>query len=75
MSRHRKRPAILPDHVLDRFKYEVAEDLGLLDAIDEYGWPNMRSRECGRVGGRIGGSMVRTLIRRAEADLARGRRL
>lgn len=60
---------LLPHHVLDAFKYEVASELGLMDEITGAGWGNMTSRNCGRVGGRIGGRMVRVLIRRAQQQL------
>lgn len=52
---------------LDRFKYEVAEELGLRDDIAERGWENMTTREVGK----IGGNMVRKMIKHAETDLAR----
>ncbi len=48
-------------------KYEVAEELGLLDEIGERGWGNMTTREVGT----IGGHMVRRLIRFAEHELQR----
>lgn len=55
---------------LDRYKYDVATELGLRAKIDQIGWPNMTSRECGKVGGhmggRLGGQMVRRMIRLAE---------
>lgn len=73
MSRNRNRNAgILPKSVLDDFKWEVAEELGLSSKIDSQGWANMTSRECGHVGGRIGGSMVKAMIRRAEESLQNG---
>ena len=59
---------LLPEseRALDRLKYEVAEDLGLDDDIEEKGWANMTTRQVGK----IGGNMVRRLIKRAERDLA-----
>ncbi len=59
---------LLPEseRALDRLKYEVAEDLGLDDDIQEKGWANMTTRQVGK----IGGNMVRRLIKRAERDLA-----
>ena len=51
---------------MERLKYEVAEDLGLDDDIDQRGWGNMTTREVGT----IGGHMVRRLVRKAERDLA-----
>lgn len=70
MSRRNNRNSgILPQSVLDQFKWEVADELGLSPKIQSQGWGNMTSRECGHVGGRIGGSMVKTMIRRAEESL------
>lgn len=58
---------------LDRMKYEVANELGLLDKIKTVGWGNMTSRECGsiggRLGGRLGGQMVKKMIEYAEAHM------
>ncbi|WP_206810567.1 alpha/beta-type small acid-soluble spore protein [Paradesulfitobacterium ferrireducens] len=67
MARNRNRNSgLLPQSVLDEFKWEVASELGLTEKIQSQGWENMTSRECGHVGGRIGGSMVKAMIRRAE---------
>lgn len=51
---------------LDRFKREVADELGLLEKVRRVGWGNMTTREAGAVGGH----MVRRLIRAAEESLA-----
>lgn len=69
MARRNNRPTLLPDQTLDQWKYEVADELGLTGKIAERGWPEMPSRECGRVGGRIGGNMVKVMIRFAEQQL------
>jgi small acid-soluble spore protein F (minor alpha/beta-type SASP) len=61
---------LLPGAVRDRFKYEVAAELGLLDDIAQKGWGDLPTRDLGRIGGTIGGNMVRVLIRHAEAQLA-----
>ncbi|MDA8198144.1 MAG: alpha/beta-type small acid-soluble spore protein [Thermaerobacter sp.] len=63
---------LLPDQVRDRFKYEVAGELGLLDTIETKGWADMPTRDLGRIGGAIGGNMVKVLIRQAEEALAAG---
>ena len=34
-------------------KYEVAEELGLLDKVLEYGWKSLTSKETGRIGGLV----------------------
>lgn len=62
------RKPVLPraERGLDRLKYEVAEDLGLDDDIDQRGWANMTTREVGT----IGGHMVRRLVQQAESQLA-----
>ena len=71
MSRrnNRNNSEILPRSVLEEFKWEVADELGLSSKIKSQGWENMTSRECGHVGGRIGGSIVKTMIRRAKESL------
>ena len=35
----------------DRLKYEIAEELGLLDKVREQGWKALSSKETGRIGG------------------------
>lgn len=72
MSRRNRSAGILPKSVLDEFKMEVASELGLTEQIQTKGWANMTSRDCGHVGGRIGGSMVKAMIRRAEESLKNG---
>lgn len=68
MARRNGRPHVVPeaDTALDAFKYEVADELGLLDKIRKRGWPEMTARECGKVGGR----MVHRMVERAEEALA-----
>ena len=52
---------------LDALKYEVAEDLNLDDDIAEEGWGNMTTREVGK----IGGHMVKKMLRFAEKKMRR----
>lgn len=63
---------VLPHELLDRFKWEIAEQDGLTEKIVQMGWPGMTSRDCGHVGGRIGGRMVKVMLRYAEQALADG---
>ena len=35
----------------DVLKYEIAEELGLMDKINEVGWPGLTAKESGRIGG------------------------
>ena len=37
----------------ERVKYEIAEELGLLDKVLEDGWKSLASKETGRIGGII----------------------
>ena len=39
----------------ERMKYEIAEELGLLDKVLEEGWKSLSSKETGRIGGIIAG--------------------
>ena len=46
---------LTPEQKADlRMKYEIAEELGLLDKITETGWKGLTSRESGRIGGIMG---------------------
>lgn len=35
----------------EKLKYEIAEELGLLDKVKECGWKSLTSKETGRIGG------------------------
>lgn len=35
----------------EKMKYEIAEELGLLDRVMEDGWKSLSSKETGRIGG------------------------
>ena len=37
----------------EKLKYEIAEELGLLDKVKEGGWRSLTSKETGRIGGLI----------------------
>lgn len=34
-------------------KFEVTEELGLLDKVEQLGWKGLTARETGRIGGRM----------------------
>lgn len=63
---------ILPHELLDKLKWEVATQEGLTERIVQVGWPTLTSGDCGRVGGRIGGRMVKVMIQHAEQLLVNG---
>ena len=52
MSKKKDKPIDLskigPEEML---KYEIAEELGLLDRVLENGWKSLSSKETGRIGG------------------------
>lgn len=35
----------------EKIKYEIAEELGLVDKVKKYGWEGLTSEETGRIGG------------------------
>ncbi len=37
----------------EKLKYEIAEELGLLDRVLEGGWRSLTSKETGKIGGLI----------------------
>lgn len=56
----------VPDikRALDKFKYEVADEVGIDVPHDGY-WGDITSRDCGKVGG----NMVKRMIQMAEKQL------
>lgn len=40
--------ALSPD---DKMKYEIAEELGLLEKVQEEGWKSLSAKDTGRIGG------------------------
>lgn len=46
----KKDVPLTPDEIL---KYEIAEELGLMDKIKESGWKSLTAKESGRIGGII----------------------
>jgi hypothetical protein len=76
LTRNRNRNKSLIDgKLLDQFKYEIADELGLREKINTQGWPNMTTRECGQIGGKIGGNMVKVMIRNAQKMMAENNNL
>ena len=54
MPEKKKHPIRLEDLTLDeKMKYEIAEELGLLDRVMQDGWKSLTSKETGRIGGLI----------------------
>ncbi|KYH30197.1 MULTISPECIES: small, acid-soluble spore protein, alpha/beta type [Clostridium] len=35
----------------EKIKYEIADELGLKDKVDKYGWGGLTAEETGRIGG------------------------
>ena len=54
MAKKKDRPIDL-DHLEpeEKIKYEVAEELGLLDRVLNQGWKSLTSKETGRIGGLV----------------------
>lgn len=54
MPSKKKIPVRLEDLTPDeKVKYEIAEELGLLDRVMKDGWKSLTSKENGRIGGLI----------------------
>lgn len=54
MPSQKKIPVRLEDLTPDeKVKYEIAEELGLLDRVMKDGWKSLTSKETGRIGGLI----------------------
>ncbi len=54
LCHQKKTPIHLEDFTPDeKVKYEIAEELGLLDRVMQDGWKSLTSKETGRIGGLI----------------------
>lgn len=52
MSKKKVKPIILSEiEPEEKVKYEIAEELGLLDKVLAEGWRSLSSKETGRIGG------------------------
>ncbi|WP_177505120.1 small, acid-soluble spore protein, alpha/beta type [Anaerosinus sp.] len=65
MSRTSKPVNPAAQNSLDKMKYEIANELGIADAVRQNGWSTMTSADCGRVGGH----MVRKMIEQYESSM------
>lgn len=61
----KKEEVIDLDHIKpeEKLKYEIAEELGLMDKVMTNGWKSLTAKESGRIGGLI------TKKRRQEKEL------
>ena len=41
----------------ERMKYEIAQELGLLERVKQVGWAGLTAKETGRIGGRLSGRL------------------
>ena len=52
MSAKKQKPIILSELTKEELmKYEIAQELGLLDKVMTEGWRSLSSKETGRIGG------------------------
>ena len=52
MASKKQKPIILEELTKEELmKYEIAEELGLLDKVMTEGWRSLSSKETGRIGG------------------------
>ncbi len=56
MSGKKRQPVNLSELTEDeKLKYEIAEELGLLDKVLKEGWRTLSAKETGRIGGLMAG--------------------
>ena len=54
MARKKEKPIDLNSlEPEEKLKYEIAEELGLLDRVLDQGWKSLTSKETGRIGGLV----------------------
>ena len=51
-SKIKTNKELTPQELLrERIKYEIADELGLKEKVDQYGWVGLTAEETGRIGG------------------------
>lgn len=54
MSKNKKKEICLEELTEEqKMKYEIAEELGLLDKVMQEGWRSLSSKETGKIGGLV----------------------
>ena len=54
MTKKKEKPIDLKNlETEEKMKYEIAEELGLLDRVLAHGWKSLTSKETGRIGGLV----------------------
>lgn len=54
MSKSKKKEICLEELTAEeKMKYEIAEELGLLDKVMKEGWRSLSSKETGKIGGLV----------------------
>lgn len=53
MSKKDKKISLSDITAEEKMKYEIAEELGLLDKVLAEGWKSLSSKETGRIGGLV----------------------
>ncbi len=53
MAKRKKNKKKKIETLEDKLKYEIAEELNLMDKINEVGWGGLTAKESGRIGGLI----------------------
>ena len=61
-KKKKKKKILTPDDIM---KYEIANELGLMDKINKYGWGGLTAKETGRIGGIM---TVRKKAKKRESD-------
>lgn len=73
MAQFTDTPKLLPEEDLDKFKYELSCRLDLTPQITNDYWGYVTSRDCGKVGGKIGGNLVKIMIRHEEQSMSQNK--
>lgn len=51
-SKLKANKELTPEEVLrEKMKYDIVEELGLVDKVNELGWSSLTAKETGRIGG------------------------
>lgn len=56
-SKKQKKVKTAKELVMEKMKFEIAEELGLAERVNDGGWSNLTAQETGRIGGILNSRM------------------
>ncbi|OPJ56424.1 small, acid-soluble spore protein, alpha/beta type [Alkalithermobacter paradoxus] len=65
MSKNKKKKILTENDIM---KYEIANELGLIDKVNELGWGGLTAKEAGKIGGIMTSKKKKKVENKGEID-------